>query len=511
MSHLSYFEKLAPGEVPKQVNAGAGIIQQRALLAAAWNSIWGEMLSIIRNFANDEPILIDGDTGEKIYRAEIRAIQAFLAENLETSALAFLFCRNDIGTLSRFHALFESRIPVVLIDANLGIELLRFLISTYRPSTLVGMVPLELTEGYKSVSGWCWVSIDPSTSTATHRELAVLLTTSGSTGSPKLVRLSRENVISNARAIADSLSITKKDLGISALPAFYSFGMSVVTSHAEVGSPVLVTSKSVLDSEFWSHVRHWGVTLLPGVPQTYRMLKRLRFIDRELNRIPSLRGLMQAGGRLDDELVDEFRIAMSKRRGGFYVMYGQTEASPRISCVPPNRLVDKVGSVGIPLSGGALEIHGDDGPLGPGDIGEVVYSGPNVMMGYALSSRDLSLGDTQGNRLRTGDLGYLDSEGFLFLTGRLSRVAKISGRRFSLDEVEAMAQNIGTVAAVEGPNETLVLFTTSQSSTGSATRLLREKLRLAPKNFSLRILQELPTLSNGKTNYPLLSELAKEN
>jgi acyl-CoA synthetase (AMP-forming)/AMP-acid ligase II len=331
--------------------------------------------------------------------------------------------------------------------------------------------------------------------TPTHSDLAVLLTTSGSTGSPKLVRLSRRNVETNAQQIAATLGLRPDDRGVTALPLHYSFGMSVVTSHVLAGSSVLVTDKGLLDRAFWDDLDRAGVTFLPGVPQSYAMLRRLGLRDRA----PSLRALIQAGGRLDSALVTEFAEIMAERDGQFFVMYGQTEASPRMACLPPDRLGDKLGSAGQAMPGGQFRI----------DDGEVVYSGPNVMMGYAESAADLALPDTHGHTLRTGDLGYLDDEGFLFLTGRLKRIVKLAGNRVALDEIEALVPQLAPVAAVDA-GERVVLFTAASADLTQARRDLARQLRVAAKLVDVRPIEQLPVLSSGKVDYARLTQEARD-
>jgi acyl-CoA synthetase (AMP-forming)/AMP-acid ligase II len=468
------------------------------------------MIGLLDQFSDSEPVLIDAATGESITKADIAARAKLLQENALGGRFAFLFCESTIDSIHWFHAAFEAGLVVALMDPNSDSEMLASLLDAYQPDALLGSIPLDLDSGFDPVIDGLYKRTSGTRLTPPHPDLSILLTTSGSTGSPKLVRLSRSNIVSNAKSIASSLALTKSDRAVTALPPFYSFGMSVITSHAVVGSPVVVTASGLLEPIFWEQLAQYGVTCFPGVPQTYVMLKRLRFIDRQLPHLPELRALLQAGGRLEPLLVEEFATAMSAHGGSLFVMYGQTEASPRITCLPPQSLMEKMGSVGVPLKGGQLEIHGDEGPIEAESIGEVVYCGPNVMMGYAQSRVDLALGDTQGECLHTGDLGYLDPDGFLYLTGRVSRIAKVAGVRISLDEVESIAQALSPVAVVEGKDGQLCVFTTNGLDTKAAQRELALKLRIATKSIEIRVIDQLPRLSNGKVNYPLLSELAQE-
>lgn len=449
-------------------------------------------------------VLVDAATGATVTVEQIVARAAELSGAATVRGLSFLVGRNTIENVRDFLALLEAGIPVALLDPAVDGDVMGSLTDAYRPDLVIGA---EGPEGYAEVLPGVRRSGSPGP--VPHPELAVLLTTSGSTGSPKFVRLSAGNVRANAEQISASLGLSGSDRGVTALPLFYSFGMSVITSHAVAGSSVLVTDRGLLDAQFWDDLRTYTVSLLPGVPQSFAMLKRLGFAEREL---PRLRALLQAGGRLPVDLVDEFDAAMKARGGALYVMYGQTEAAPRIACLPPERLPDKRGSAGVALAGGRLVATRGDEELAAGEVGEIVYSGPNVMMGYATSRADLALGDVQGTALRTGDLGYVDADGFLFLTGRTKRIAKLAGERVSLDEIEGLAADLGPVAAVDAGERGVVVFTTEtdESTRAQARRGLARKLRVAVRLIGVEFVDALPTLANGKVDYPELTRLTKE-
>ncbi|RYI97112.1 MAG: AMP-dependent synthetase, partial [Actinomycetales bacterium] len=211
-----------------------------------------------------------------------------------------------------------------------------------------------------------------------HPDLRLLLSTSGSTGSPKLVRLSRENLTSNAHAIADYLDLHGDDRAITSLPLHYCYGLSVLHSHLVRGAGVVLTDLSVVDECFWDLCRRARVTTLSGVPYTFELLHRSGFAEREPG---SLRRVTQAGGRLRPEAVREYADTCATRGIDFFVMYGQTEATARMAYLPPALAAAHPDAAGIAIPGGHLRI--DSVPDQPADVGEVVYSGPNVMLGYA--------------------------------------------------------------------------------------------------------------------------------
>lgn len=457
---------------------------------------------LVDNRAGVSTVLFDASTGARVTAGEIlAAAEAFRLEFRGSRYLALLLCDGSVAAYRDFLALVEARVPVALIDNATDSEALSRLVEAYSPVVMVD--PAHDGSALPRVTGPVGRGAQD-----IHEDLAVLLTTSGSTGSAKFVRLSADNVKTNAEQIVASLGITAEDRAMAALPLHYSYGMSVVTSHALAGSVLVVNRFSVLQREFWASAREHGVTILPGVPQTYSMLHRLRMPPDD---VPTLRAMTQAGGRLAPDLVAHFSQIMVDRGGAFFVMYGQTEASPRIACLPPDRLPEKLGSVGVTLVGGRLVAVDEDGELPAGEVGEIVYSGPNVMMGYAESRGDLALGDVQGSTLRTGDLGYVDDEGFLFLTGRTKRIAKLAGARVSLDEVEAMVADLTHVAAVDAGDAGVAVYTTTSDVVflSSARRELAHRLHVPPKLLRIEHVEELPLLGNGKVDYRKLTQWAQ--
>lgn len=335
-----------------------------------------------------------------------------------------------------------------------------------------------------------------------HPELALLLSTSGSTGSPKLVRLSYAALESNAAAIASYLGLGADDRAIRILPLAYSFGLSILNSHLEAGGAFVLCEEGILSRAFWEEARAAGVTSLSGVPATFEMLRRVDLARSGLSR---LRMLTQAGGHMQAPLVEHFLGVCERLRIELFVMYGQTEAAPRISYVPPHLLGKKPGSIGIAIPGGQLE-------LSP-DTGELVYRGPNVMLGYAESRADLALGDVQGGVLRTGDLARVDADGFFYITGRAKRFVKISGNRVNLDEMESLlGQTLGYVVACIGGDDDLVVLARDGNAPdpGHVRQVVQATLRMFLPRVRVVSLPEFPLMSTGKIDYAALAALARE-
>jgi acyl-CoA synthetase (AMP-forming)/AMP-acid ligase II len=337
-------------------------------------------------------------------------------------------------------------------------------------------------------------------------DLALLLATSGSTGSPVMVRLSRANLEANASAIVAALGIRPADRAITSLPLSHCYGLSVLNSHLSAGASVVITPDRVLSARFWRTVARNDVTSFAGVPVIYETLHGRRF---DFSRFPALTTLTQAGGPLADDLVRYFVELMERRDGQFWVMYGQTEATARITCLPPRECKRQPGAVGRVVPGGHLWIEDPAGAALPdGERGAIFYSGPSVMLGYARSRADLAQGDVMGGKLETGDIGYL-RDGYLFLTGRAKRIVKAMGVRVALDQIEVAFRSAGRAAAVRGAGETIVVFTEGQlSEHDDMVAGLRRRLGLPPGVLTVRQIGEIPVTRSGKTDYQALSARA---
>jgi acyl carrier protein len=322
-----------------------------------------------------------------------------------------------------------------------------------------------------------------------HPELAMLLSTSGSTGSPKLVRLSATNLDSNARAIAAYLGLRADDRAALTLPLHYCYGLSVLHSHLAVGASVMVGAGSVVDPCFWGRFRSSGATSLAGVPHTFDLLDRVGFTEMDL---PSLRFVTQAGGRLAPETIRRYAGVGARDGWDLYVMYGQTEATARMAYLPPALAVEVPDAVGRAIPGGSLRV---DGPDADG-VGELVYRGPNVMMGHATGPADLARGP-ELDELRTGDLGRIDDRGLVHVVGRRSRFAKLFGLRLDLDELERrLAAEAPVLCASD--DELLAVGVAAPADVDAVVARLRDELGL-PRGAVVGVpFDELPRLASGK-------------
>lgn len=334
-----------------------------------------------------------------------------------------------------------------------------------------------------------------------HPDLAVLLSTSGSTGSPKLIRLSHANLTENARSIADYLDLAEGERAITSLPPFYSYGLSVIHSHLLHGHALILTEASVAQPEFWERVARHRATSFAGVPHSFDLLAKSGFLER---RAPSLRYFTQAGGKLAAERVREFGCYAQENGQRFYVMYGQTEASPRMAYIPPKDVLQYPDCVGRAVPGGKLSIEPLAEPSGDGRVvGELVYSGPNVMMGYALEAADLA--KPQGpDTLRTGDLAVVNMAGYFQIVGRMSRFAKLFGLRIGLDDLEQRLMAAGFHARVTGDDKGLVITTTEPGTAAAISDRAAALLHIPRALIKTFERESLPLLPTGKPDYRVM-------
>ncbi|HSX66770.1 AMP-binding protein [Nocardioides sp.] len=333
-----------------------------------------------------------------------------------------------------------------------------------------------------------------------HPDLALLLSTSGSTGSPKLVRLSHTNLLANARAIADYLGIRDTDVAATTLPIHYCYGLSVVHSHLVAGATVHLTGRSVTEPAFWEEARATGVTTFPGVPHTFEMLDALGFTGAEL---PTLRYLTQAGGKLAPDAVRRHAARGAANGWDLVVMYGATEATARMAWLPPHLAETAAETIGIPIPGGSLTVEPRPDLESDPEIGELVYRGDNVMLGYATTPEELALGRTV-HELRTGDLGRQRDDGLFEVVGRCSRIAKVFGLRVDLDRVERSLLADGIVAAVADGGDALVVAVAAGAAAVDTTAVraaVREVTGLPAAGVRVVTPADLPRLPNGKVDY----------
>lgn len=432
--------------------------------------------------------------------------------SIPQKGLVFTLCENLLGSFMGYIACMNKHIPQVLLDGSKDLELVRKLVAIYRPAYIWSPTGRISEIGGATVYSYQEYSLQrmsyetPSEDKDINPELLLCLTTSGSTGSPKLVRLSERNLESNAESIAEYLEITESERPVTTLPMYYSYGMSVINSHLIKGATILLTDKSILQREFWSFVKERKATSIAGVPYTYEMLRRLRFFRMDL---PDIKSMIQAGGKLNAGFVKEY-VEYAKQAGKkFIVMYGQTEAAPRMSYLPFDKAVERNASIGIAIPGGELSVVDADGKRisKPEVDGELLYKGENVCLGYAEVREDLSKGDENHGVLHTGDIARFDSDGFFYITGRMRRFVKIWGNRTNLDAIEQLVKSITSICACAGVDDQITVFVTEEGLEEKVVSMLTEKTGLNAIAFKVRKIEAIPVKTSGKIDYPALQTM----
>jgi acyl-coenzyme A synthetase/AMP-(fatty) acid ligase len=455
-------------------------------------------------------IIVDGFS-TLCYRELEEQVES-LADKLPKREFFFLVGSNDIPTITCYLAALSCGAVPLLLGQGLAANQLDRLIQTYNPRFVFisdgASWNRDNTKEKWRLGEYGFYQRENVASKVLHEDLALLMATSGSTGSPKLVRLSFRNIIKNAESIVQYLRITAKERAITSLPFNYSYGLSVINSHLRAGASLVLSNKTLTDKSFWQQIRDHQVTSFAGVPFSYEMLLKLRFGQIEMS---SIKTLTQAGGRLGPIKMGQVQKICNEKGINFFPMYGQTEATARIAYLAPKDIETKLGSIGKAIPGGQLWLEGENGERIDtiGTIGELVYTGPNVSMGYAECPEDLALGDLNQGLLRTGDLARQDEDGYFFIEGRRNRFLKIFGIRVSLDAVEEITANKGLKCAAHGVDDRLVLFVVEspQIDLNAVKAEMADSLSVHHSAVQVRFLPELPRLHTGKVDYLCLSQM----
>jgi long-chain acyl-CoA synthetase len=445
---------------------------------------------------NEHLRFIDADSGTE-FKSEDLYQDDFHKEH--NKKLAFCYIDNSVASVSVLLSLFNSPHAFALLNPQLHPDFKTNLESIYTPSIIYDPSRSEI-EHYtkKSNKTFSWFESETASKYSLAPELKMLLSTSGTTGSPRFVKLSEDNIIQNAKSIIDYLPISHEDTAPLMLPLYYSYGFSVFSTNCIKGGKIVCGVKDLMNKLFWEEFEKYGFTSLSGVPFFFEMLNRVGFIKKQY---PGLKYMTQAGGKLNENLVSVF-AGYAKQSGIlFYVMYGQTEATARMSYLDPEYLEAKKGSIGKPILNGHFNIEAG--------TSELQYSGPNVFGGYADSPDDLS-SFTQPVILKTGDTAIKDPEGFYYITGRIKRMVKIFGNRINLDEVEQVLKNQfpDSIFGCVGIKDKYLLVTTDNMALDSQKVLsfLSTYLEIHISAFKYSALDNMPVNANGKINYSVLTE-----
>lgn len=450
--------------------------------------------------------IIDDSDGQLTYgelTAHIRAVKEVLPER----ELVFCLCDNKAGSLTGFLSLYDNKDVCLLLSSHIDRGLLQTLFDTYSPSYM--WMPSDMVSEFEfgeeySASGYSLCRTGK-TAPQMHPELSMLMTTSGTTGSPKLVRHKYGNIESNARNVATVFGWTPDDRGIIDLPMQYTMGLNVINTHLYAGATVLLVSASLMSPLYWKFIKEKQGTNFTGVPYSYEILSKLRFQRMDL---PLLHTLAEGGGKLSDAQFESFAIYAAEKGKRFFATFGTTETSARLAYLPPEDAVTHIGSIGTAIPEGKLSLIDENGNKinEAGIEGELRYDGPNVTMGYGTKVEDLMKGDEFNGTYFTGDIAKMDNDGYFYIVGRKKRFLKLFGLRVSLDQSEKIIKEAFNIeCACTGNDELMRIYITDETLKDDVKKLIVEKTGLISKSFEVMAIHEIPRFESGKINYKQLN------
>lgn len=463
------------------------------------------MLLNIDKIQSDKLVVID-DSGGRLTYGELSTQIKAVGVALSKRELVFCLCENKVGSLVGFLSLYDNKDVCLLLSAHIDRGLLKKLNETYSPSYYwlpEKMIPEFGYESVYSTNGYALCKtgmIAPQM----HSQLSMLMTTSGTTGSPKLVRYKYGNIESNAKNVANIFEWTTNDRGIIDLPLQYTMGLNVILSHLYAGATVLLIEANLLSPSYWKFIKEYKGTNFTGVPYSYEILSKLRFPKMDL---PYLHTLAEGGGKLSDAQFKLYAQYAENNTKRFFATFGTTETSARLAYLPPANAVDHIGSIGKAIPEGNLSLVDENGfeINEPYVEGELRYEGPNVTMGYGTCVEDLMKGDEFCGTYFTGDIAKMDSDGFFYIVGRKKRFLKLFGLRVSLDQSENIIRELFNIqCACTGDDNKMQIYITDESFKESVKKTMSEKTGLISKCFKVNVIQEIPRFESGKIDYKKL-------
>lgn len=446
----------------------------------------------LSDIAKHQGQIIDHHSQQKITYLELdNKINDFGKTLPKTRQLIALIASNSLEFVIAYLALLRFKHVILMVEkSNNGLTL-----SSRTEELLTEYSVNYITDGHNTE--------EKSKYTHTlNNHLAILLSTSGSTGSSKLVKLSYENLAANTQSICEFLPISKSDTVVTTLPLHYSFGLSVLQTHLAVGASIILTNATLLEKSLWQAFKAYRPTSFYGVPFSFELLTQLN-----LKRLPleTIQYFAQAGGKISEKIAHTINSWCEAHQKQFYIMYGQTEATARIAYLSPQKASTKSSSIGKAIPNGELQLRDVQQTIihEENTAGELFYQGKNVFIGYANNIHELSTHE-QPTWLATGDIAVRDIEGDYKIIGRNKRIVKIVGKRINLDDVEHFLQKkcLQSIAAITA-NDLLYLIIESEKhhSFEDIKHLLADFISINHRYILVKAVKEIARLANGKVDY----------
>ncbi len=453
-------------------------------------------------------ILAVDSNGDRILYKEIALIAGEI-KSKTSRAIAFHLCDNSVGALASYLACIEAGIVDVMLSSLIDEELLDNLYEIYEPAYIwMPSIKENTYSGCEKLYEIHEYSLyrTPNTVYPLHEDLQLLMTTSGSTGSPKLVRYMKGNLEANARNVAKAFKWTSEERPLCDLAMNYTMGLNVINTHIFAGATVYLTNANIMSSEYWDFLKHNKLTNITGVPFSYELMLKLRFTRMDL---PYLTTLAQGGGKLSDSVFKALAEYAEENGKRFIATFGTTETSARMTILDSDLALKKIGSIGKAIPEGRVFLLDDSGiEITESNIeGELAYSGPNVTMGYAVKKEDLIKDDEFRGIYHTGDIAIKDEEGFYYIVGRKSRFIKMLGHRVSLDQCEQFIRNEFHVeCACVGNDDHMKIYVVDESLLNQITLYISQKTGFYKSMFETVFITEIPKNESGKIMYKSLSQ-----
>ena len=427
-----------------------------------------------------------------------------LAKNFEKENLMFLICENNIESILFYLSSIKKKCALVLLEKNITGVNLNNLISKYQPRYIF----INKKNNYnfskfnkkKIYMNYVLMENKKKIKIKLNKDLKILISTSGTTGNPKYIKLTKQNIDSNTLSILKFLKINKNDTTITTLPMNYVYGLSIINTHLFVGAKIVLNNYSVLDKKFWSSLIDNKITNINGVPYLYEILDKIKFLEKDLS---SIRFFTQAGGKMGKEMQKKLIDFCLKNKKKIFFMYGAAEATARMGYLPWRYAKDKIGSIGKAIPGGKfwLEDKNRKKIKQNKKIGELIYSGKNVSSGYAKNYHDL-YENNESDILRTGDFAKRDEDGFYYLLGRSDKFIKIQGNRLNLEDIEIYTSSFGikTVCKLNKKNK-ITIFIEKNIDEKTLLKKIKDKITIHPSNFLIKKINKFPINKNLKISY----------
>lgn len=454
-------------------------------------------VKLFKNIDLDKTLILD-EQNQNYSKRQLIKLSQDIANIIKDKNLVLFCCENTSENLAYYYAFIKNKQALILCENNNEID---HLIKKFNPEFIFLRKEKENVNNYYMIKEGINFKIlknKKKIKKKIHKDLAILITTSGSLKESKYVKLSYENIFENAISISKYLKIKINDISITTLPLSYSYGMSVCNSHLFFDKTIVCSKESFIERNFWEKVKKYCITNISFVPFNLETLNKLGLHKFDFSKV---RFITLAGGKLNSSIVVNICNFFKSKKINFYSMYGQTEASPRISFIELKTLLKKPLSCGKAIPGGTITIENKNKKK---NYGEIVYKGKNIFKGYAQNRKDCySLKNYY--KLYTGDLGYKDINGDLFIIGRKKREIKAYGVRINLDILEnEINKKSSSFICTNSENNLKIFYSKKNLNINKTSQTIRTLTNLRNNDIQFIYIKKFPRLKNNKINYKML-------